>query len=249
MTSFERSTVRWARVAGFVAIVAVGFNCAQWWVMRDTLTVMKTSGDVSTNQLWQAIGNMNWMARTADGSLKTTQEAFEASNLQTKRLASATEITAQATKGGIETNRDALVLENRAWLGVVNETITQFEAGKELKADITVINSGKTPASQVMEGFDVEVLPVIPTTPILFGYKPTAAIPPQGPHILSFTSKAKLGGIEMGKITDKSLFLILRGTIQYEDFNRVQRRTNICMFMSDPATKHLSFCETGNEMD
>ncbi len=249
MTAFERSTVRWTRVAVFASILAAIFICLQWIVMDSTLNEMKRSGDNATNQLWQAIGNMNWMARTADGSLHQAQQIFEANKLQTKRLADSTEKAAEAAKSGTETNRNALVLENRPWLGVTEETVTQLEAGKEIKAQITLFNSGKTPASQVIEAASVAALPSIPTVPILFGLKPTAAIPPQASHILRFTSHAKLSGIEMGKITDKSILLVFRGVIQYEDFNRVQRHTNVCMFMSDPATKQLTFCENGNDMD
>ena len=242
-------------VIAFSALCQVGASLMQWRAMKGQLKEIR-SGSVdikastkASRDFADSAEKINTGVGNAVDKLNLQAGELQRSVEQANRLATATEKTAQAAKDGIETNRDALVLENRAWLGVVGEIITQLEAGKELKAEVTVINSGKTPASQVMEGFDIEVLPTIPTTPILFGLKPTAAIPPQGTHILRFVSKTKLSGIEMGKITDKTLFLVFRGVIQYEDFNNVQRYTNICMYVSDPVTKQLIFCETGNEMD
>src|ERR1700723_3659216 len=47
-----------------IGILIAGF--LQWLALEATLSEMKRSGDAATNQLWQAIGNMNWMARVAD---------------------------------------------------------------------------------------------------------------------------------------------------------------------------------------
>lgn len=171
---------------------------------------------------------------------------------ESNRLAIATEKTAQAAKDGIITNRNAIHLENRAWLGVTNESVVQFNPGQPIKVDVVLINSGKTPASQVTEGMDVQELIMIPNTLLSFGLnglKPTASIPPQGTHILHFISNDKLDGVTKAKIEEKTLILVIRGMIQYEDFDKTQRSSSICMFMSDPATKQLSFCETGNDMD
>ena len=45
MTAFERSTVRWTRVAVGVAVLATVFSCLQWRVMEDQLAEMRTGGD------------------------------------------------------------------------------------------------------------------------------------------------------------------------------------------------------------
>jgi hypothetical protein len=50
---------------------------------------------VATDQTWQAIGNINWMARTTADSLRQSQAATEA---------------------GLRQNRDALVISQRAYL-------------------------------------------------------------------------------------------------------------------------------------
>ncbi|MGO8720313.1 MAG: hypothetical protein ACLQMO_14030 [Acidobacteriaceae bacterium] len=192
-----------------------------------------------------AVGEM----QSAVGQLESQVAELRKSAQESNRLAIATEETAQAAKNGIITNRNAIQLENRAWLGVSNQGVVQLETGKRIKADITLVNSGKTPASHVSEGMDIEAFSMIPSTSIVFGLQPTAPIPPQGAHIVHFISNAKLDGVTKAKIEGKMLILVLRGTVQYVDFNKIQRTTSICMFMSDPATKQLSFCETGNDMD
>jgi hypothetical protein len=58
------ATVAYTFVAGFQLIV-----------MRGTLSEMKTSGEQSTQQMWSAISNLNWIARSVDWSQKTTQAA------------------------------------------------------------------------------------------------------------------------------------------------------------------------------
>jgi hypothetical protein len=197
----------------------------------------------------KSAANINTGVQDAVGQLESQVAELRESAKESNRLAAATEKTAQAAKDGIVANRMALQLENRAWLGVSNEGVIQFETGKPIKVDITLVNSGKTPASHVMEGADVQPFTLIPDTPLLFGLTPTASIPPQGSHILHITSNTKLDGITKAKIEGKVLILVFRGTVQYEDFNKIQRTTSVCMFMSDPATKQLSFCETGNDMD
>ncbi|HWF66023.1 MAG TPA: hypothetical protein VN670_01890 [Acidobacteriaceae bacterium] len=157
---------------------------------------------------------------------------------------------ADATKAGISENRSAIGLENRAWLGITNERIVQFAPGKPVKVDIFLTNSGRTPANAVRTAVNISVNPQIVVFPASLGsFMFTTSVPPQGSRIVYVTSKSDLSGIQVAQFKNKSMFLIVSGTIDYEDFNRVQRATNICMYMSDPSTKEFAFCETGNGMD
>lgn len=262
MSVFERATIRLTRIGVFVGILTLIIFAGQLYEMwqggRQTdklITASNTNARAATS-FANSASNINGGIRAAVSKMQgavdqlgSQVKELKKSAKESDRLAIATEKTAQAAKDGIVTNRNAIQLENRAWLGVTNETVVQFETGKPTKVDITLINTGKTPASHVMEGADVQPYTLIPDTPLLFGLTPTASIPPQGSHILHITSNAKLDGITKAKIEGKVLVLVFRGTVQYEDFNKIQRTTSVCMFMSDPATKQLSFCETGNDMD
>ncbi len=56
-------------IIGIIALIIYG---RQLGVMHGTLAEMKRSGEQSTEQVWSAIGNINWMARTMDQSSKDT---------------------------------------------------------------------------------------------------------------------------------------------------------------------------------
>ncbi len=224
----------------------------------DTHALATSAGDQATaaKNFATSAGNIN---SGIDGAVIKMQAAVDQLGGQvtelsknareSTRLAIAAEQTARATQDGLNTNRNALQLENRAWLGVTNESVIQFETGKAVKVDINLVNSGKTPASQVDEGTDLAAYSVIPSMPIIFGLKPTASIPPQGVHVLHFVSSVKLDGVTEAKVEAKQLIWVFRGTVQYEDFDKMRRATYVCMFMSDPPTKQLSFCPDGNDMD
>src|SRR5882672_2873622 len=66
---------------GLALVVAIIYGC-QLWVMRGTLDEMKRSGKSATDQMWHAIGNINWLARTTDESLKQAGHAIEESRKQ-----------------------------------------------------------------------------------------------------------------------------------------------------------------------
>jgi hypothetical protein len=61
-----------------IGVGALGIYNGQLSVMRGTLTEMQRSGGDSTQQVWRAIDNLNWMARTADQSSKATIEQMKA---------------------------------------------------------------------------------------------------------------------------------------------------------------------------
>ncbi len=91
-------------VQGVLAIIGIGALCiygGQLGVMRGTLDEMKRGGVAATDQAWQAIGNINWLARTMDGSLQQAQRALDAS---------------------IEISRT----DQRAWVGVVSVNGANF---------------------------------------------------------------------------------------------------------------------------
>ena len=51
--------------------------------MQKTLNEMRSSGNVTTDQTWRAIDNMNWLAKTMDGSLKESRGMLEQAQKQT----------------------------------------------------------------------------------------------------------------------------------------------------------------------
>src|ERR1019366_6300424 len=122
-------------------------------IMQDTLSEMRRSGQESTNQMWQAVGNINWMARSMDLSQKSTQIAMAD---QVRKLQSGVDQTAKLAKGADTANgiaHEALETQTRPWLGiegseavVVEKNTSQTSTGFELTFSINLHNYGHSPA-------------------------------------------------------------------------------------------------------
>lgn len=256
MSAFERTTLRLSTVAISVSVVVMLAIVFQAWEMYqggiDThaLASAAKSADQSSEKNAKAAKSFAGSAQHINQGIA---DAVEKLGLQVEALRDNVKQTnglAAATKSGILESRNAIRLENRAWLGVINEKMIQFEAGKPIKLDIFLDNSGRTPANNVRTAVSVTVDPRIVDFPMSFGdFVSTASVPPQGSHVIHVTSNKLLSGIQAAKIKDKSLLLVVRGTVDYEDFNGIARSTNICMYMADVATKEIVFCQTGNNMD
>lgn len=129
-----------------LAGIGIGALCiysGQLKVMRGTLTEMQRSGAQSTDQVWQAIGNLNWMARSSDWAQKQSQLATERSD----RLA----------KLALDTSIQSSRADQRAWLGIYNDkTLISQSTKNDLpgirQVNLWVHNSGKTPAMDI-DGF------------------------------------------------------------------------------------------------
>ena len=82
---------------GIIMLTTIAYTLIagrQLATMHGTLIEMKRSGEQSTEQMWSAIGNMNWMARSMDWSQKVSQR-------------------------GVDASVNALEQEQRAWVGPV----------------------------------------------------------------------------------------------------------------------------------
>jgi hypothetical protein len=249
MSAFERSMLRLTAAAVAISIITglvfVGQLYEMWQAGKQTDKMIGAANiEARASRCFsKSAEGINTEITDAVTQLGFQVDALRDNVKQTNGLAA-------ATKDGISENRSAIRLENRAWLGVTNETMVQFVPGRPIKLDIFLTNSGRTPANSVQTAVSVSVDTKIMDLDMNFkDFVSTASVPPQGSHVIHVTSKGQLTGIQAAKIENKSLLLVVRGTVDYEDFNGVPRSTNICMYMADPATKEIIFCQTGNEMN
>lgn len=96
--------------AGIAALATVAYAFIAAW----QLYVMRSSQEAGTQQMWAAIGNINWMAKNADESLKKLAKQVS----DTHKLAESTDVEANAAKSGADTARNGLELAQRAYLSV-----------------------------------------------------------------------------------------------------------------------------------
>ena len=158
-----RMTSNWNKLLVLLtAVIAVSNGCyscyarKQFVIMYGTLAEMKRSGEQSTDQIWRAIENLNWMARSADSSQKSTQTAVENSDRQNKKSIAAVleagaktdEISKLALKASIEASQ----LDQRAWVGMLTQGLSTKatvigDYGLDINAIVLpLVNSGRTPA-------------------------------------------------------------------------------------------------------
>jgi hypothetical protein len=236
MSDYERSTVRWMKVTAVIYAVTALFILLQWKTMGDTLSEMKTSGATATDQLWQAIGNMNWMARTADGSLRQTQRGVTLSESQSKK--------------SLQSSIDFFRTDQRAW---VSPSSVVVDAPKpDITGTVFTVsykNTGKTPAINVVArlgGFpnlyqipEYDERPSSETTPA------DVLAPMAFDHIK--TSHAPVSEIEIKRIRDGLTNLYLFGTVWYDGVFGAHHWSQYCYSV----TKTLEFepCPSHNACD
>jgi hypothetical protein len=102
--------------------------------MRQTLEEMKRSGQQTTDQANRVIANMNWLASSMDGSLKEAQRALDASIADSKN-----------------------VLRPYVYVSKLN-LLKPVVEGKAIQAEAELLNSGRTPAIQVLTCVDLVAL-------------------------------------------------------------------------------------------
>src|ERR1035438_9233296 len=108
-SGFWRNPNHWVAIATVVIAVANGlytfFALQQWTTMKRTLEEMQRSGGAATDQAWRIIDNMNWLARTMDGSLQQTRRALGESATQNRNLTesarAANRMTEESVRGRI----------------------------------------------------------------------------------------------------------------------------------------------------
>ena len=101
----------------------------QLQVMRDTLAEMKRSGQSATEQIWQAIGNNNWLAREMN-YVRDQSSASAAAN-------------ARNAKAALDASIAASTSELRPYVSTARMTMLgTFMEGRRFQGQVEVINLG-----------------------------------------------------------------------------------------------------------
>jgi hypothetical protein len=106
--------------------------------MKETLGEMKSSGEQATQEMHDAIENINWMARSMDWSQKVSKKGIEDSGMQAQK-------SLEATSSEMQQDR-------RAWVSISVIPEGQLELRAEvgvLPLRLTMTNVGHSPAEFV----------------------------------------------------------------------------------------------------
>lgn len=189
-----------------------------WWTVGLTLALVFVG-------VLQVVA-MFWQTSYMEGALRATEEATKAAK-----------ISADAATASVEQNQTALEtarLDQRAWMLVKHVTTPVFEIGKPLRAIVTFVNKGNTPAIEVSMRLTNEALPpgvkpafselkpalggsrgiIGPEVEIWFSH-PLTLTPQHGVGVLS---KEDFGALVSGEKT-----ICMHGRAEYKDvFGRTQ---------------------------
>ncbi len=103
-------------------------------VMKNQVDEMRRSGQASTEQVWRAIDNMNWLARTMQASLGESQIARDTSERRSK----------SALDASIQSSRT----DQRAWIAVSSPKMTnEPNIQKDYSVFVDTTNVGRTPGT------------------------------------------------------------------------------------------------------
>jgi hypothetical protein len=103
--------------------------------MQKTLAEMRRSGIAATDQMWQAVGNINWLARSMNSALSQNTDAMESSEKKAKEA--------------MEVTRHAFQVDQRPYIVIDTPKFTDTflpRIGGQIKANVRPRNIGKTPA-------------------------------------------------------------------------------------------------------
>jgi hypothetical protein len=159
------ATVAYAIVAGFQLHAING----QLKVMSDALDETHRTNQATTNQMWQAVGNINWEARSMDLSQKSTKKAMEEEVAKLNAQARATgklvdsaakEAEFSATQainssGQLDILKSELNLSQRPWIQAkvsISDPGFHYEAlndAEQIGVTSVLLNSGHSPAGKI----------------------------------------------------------------------------------------------------
>lgn len=232
----------WSQVGlGIIGLCALFIYGCQLHVMQGQLTEMKRSGEQSTQQMWSAIGNINWEARSMDWSQKVSQR-------------------------GVDGSVDALEQEQRAWVGPVQASPPPYvEGGKAvyIKAGepplfwFMISNSGRSPARNFTGIIETHIyranekfVPVyrnggnnggnIGTVGVLF-----PGVPMQ---IDSLKTTGGMDAAHVALLAKEETIYYIYGKIQYSDVFGKPHKTEFCSYVRKDLAS-LVMCPTYNDAD
>jgi hypothetical protein len=159
MSGFEKSTLRWSRVAVVMSSLAALFVCAQWWEMhtssRDThdLAIAAKNQADRTKDVADAAKSQSEQAIAQTGKMRESLEKTDSLIRATNDLATQAKRSADLSAAGLKASQDAIHLDERPWIGLIDvQTTGGAETHDTFRVESVIIvihNSGKTPALKI----------------------------------------------------------------------------------------------------
>jgi hypothetical protein len=247
-SGFEKSTLRWARLAVVMSGVAALFVCAQWKVMRDQLNEMRGSGNQTERLIILNQGQLSQNSKLAEAAGKQASDTHDlavAAGKQsdntatiagqaviqakaTNKLARQAERSANIAQKAADTSLEALQatqkwseLSVRPYVWMRQVTLRNpLKVGEPIRVAGELRNSGRTPAVylEIKNDFFFTASPAN----VLVG------IPPYAPY--NAPSPARLIRMQDVPAEDKRNFEMWRDNLTQEEFDGIAQGNKAIFF-------------------
>jgi hypothetical protein len=170
--------------------------------------------------------------------------------------------TAGAAISAVETAKKAMILDQRAWIGIESmDPIPSIpKSGETFAAAVRIKNTGKTPSRDTVIVGRIDPIP-IQSRPI-YSYdadvkRPSGSLAPNAGASIPFTplndastkKPAPLTDDNIASITNGKIKIFVHGRIDYKDIFDEPHWTTFCAFLAIPLDGHFTRCETNNDTD
>jgi len=144
MSGFEKATLKWAKLAVGMSLVAAVFVCLQWYEMH--------TGGQDTHDLAVAAGKQADKMKDMSDAADKIRQAAEGMVTQEKRLADDTEnslrSSSKQSSDALNASIAASRSDQRAWMGSADWSFN-VSASDPIKSTVAISNLGKSPAMNV----------------------------------------------------------------------------------------------------
>jgi hypothetical protein len=208
--------------------------------------------------LWKQLGLTQTALGESENSFKQTLWQMQAQTKAAQDAASAASIQATNSERSLKATIDNFHLEQRAWVGLADALPPLFveggkrvyvKEGEEASFGFVITNSGRTPATNVVQGTSyidlprgTKFSPQYPGTNRAEVLQPNIRVWAMTPNTEPFT-KPQVDGLKNGAYT-----LYVFGKVSYDDVFGVVHHTTFCMQLSRDLTG-FSACPAYNTAD
>ena len=172
-----------------------------------------------------------------------------------------------AATNAANTAHDALILDQRAWVGVQGTESEEFSVANGFIVTVVFSNSGKTPAHSVQSSAGYKTSPVPVSGPTkkeiaALEFRPAQSIAPQSKYNMTLGKIAigegatprQMEGVrnllaQFPDIQKGNLVLYYYGILRYDDIFNMTHETQFCIYLADPKTKRVGVCDAFNDLN
>lgn len=148
-------------------------------------------------------------------------------------------------------SQNQFINENRSWLCIKSGVHEELSEGKSLKAEITLINAGKSPARDVRLKYTIGLRSQPVPNPMTMGAyldnEPSVGVvaPESEPKFFPGKEGYMLTKQDVALLSQRKIKLYTWGTIDYVDIFDKQRHTEFCL-VNKLGTTTFQFCHDNN---